>query len=798
MPNAWNDLRYALRQLRRAPGFAFAAIATLALAIGATTALVSILRATLLNPTAFPRVGELVSLQDKNLKGVPSNGIMALPRTAELHDLRDANGKPVFAALARWYLDMPALAANGKEPVSVSLAATSGDFFKALGTAPLLGRVFTPQDDVYGAPSVTVLSYGLWQRLFAGAPRAVGASVRINGELTTVIGVMPRAFQYPANVEVWKPARFSVATFGAYRGQGTRFWNVVAREQVPRKEAGQAIHLLAARLARAYPATDADWGFRVQPLRDNVLGEYRQALFLLGAAVGMLLLIACSNVAGLQLSRNAAREGEIAIRRMLGVGGARLLGQLAVESLTLFAIGGGLGVLLAGALLRGFTAALPPALLAFAQPALDRWTLLAMLVLTLLTGLMCGAAPVLQFGVRAPQQGRTVIANTRRFGQAFASAQTALALVLLALASVLLGQLSRLTRAPLGFEATRVLATSAHLPFGTAPAEVHRFYTELAGRFRALPGVESVGAIDALPFQTFSTPRYADIVGRPPTPHGDLTTAEGRTITPEYLQAMRIPLVAGRSFLPRDAEGKAPAVALVNQAFQRKYFPGESSVGRHLRDERGTVEIVGVVADTRGTNSAPDAPASPEVDQPEQGYWPDMQFVVRTALPAPALDRALRREAAALDAGVALGEVVPFTQRIDRVLAGPRLNTGLLSALAGLALVLVLTGVYGVVAFAAAQRTRELALRLALGAPRSAVFRMLLRESALVAAPGLLLGLVGAWVALRALPASSSQGSAVGPLALAAVLLGLAVALASTLPARRAALTDPAEVLKAE
>lgn len=792
------DLRYALRQLRRAPGFTFSSVLTLALAIGATTALVSVLRATLLNPTAFPRIGELVSLQDANLKGRPSNGIMALPRSAELRDLRGADGKPVFSALARFYLDTPAISVNGREPVSVSLAASSGEFFEALGTAPLLGRPFTPRDDQFGAPSVAVISYGLWQRLFAGDPRIIGRSVRINGEPTTVVGVMPRAFRYPSGVDIWKPARFSPATFGAYRGQGTRFWNVIARAAKPLEETRQSAALLAARLAHAYPATDAEWGFQVVPLRDNILGEYRQALFLLSAAVAMLLAIACANVAGLQLSRNAAREGEVAIRRMLGISGARLLRQLATESLVLFAIGGGLGVLLAGALLRALAAALPSALLSFAAPRLDAATLGATLALTLLTGLACGLAPALQFGVRAPRQGQTVIANTRRFGQAFAGAQTALALVMLALASALLGQLYRLARAPLGFEPARVLAVSAHLPFGTEPAVIHRFYTELAERFRALPGVEAVGAIDALPLQSFSVLRQADIVGRPPTPHGDLTTAEGRTFTPEYLAVMHIPLLAGRNFTRQDAEPNAPAVVLINQAFQRKYFPNEDPVGKHLRNERGTVEIVGVAADTHGTGGALDAPASPETDQPEQGYWPDMHFVLRTTLPAPALDHVLRRETAALNPGVALGELAPFTKEVDRALAGPRLNTGLLAALAGLALALVLTGVYGVVAYAAAQRTRELALRLALGAPRHAIFRMLLRESGLVAAPGLIAGLAGAWAGLRLLPDALRAHGGFLPVAAAGALLALAITLAGTLPARRAALTDPAQVLRSE
>ncbi len=569
MLSVFADLRYALRQLRRAPGFALAAAGTLALAIGATTALVSVLRATLLNPTPFPHIGRVVSLQDTTRNDANFDGITNVPRAVALDELRTSDGGRVFDALGFFYADSLALSLQGEPPSSTPYIAVSGAFFRVLEAKPLLGRTLTPADDAPGAPETAVLGYGLWRRLFAGSPGAVGRTVSLNGKPATVVGVMPKEFAYPTGIELWKPAHIPMLT-QSYRGTSSRYLNVVARmsEAVTLDQARQAVDLLAARLARAYPATDAEWGFRVQPLRAVILGEYRQALFLLAAAVAMLLLIACANVAGLQLARNAAREPEIAIRRMLGVGGARLLRQLLTESLVLFAAGGSLGVLLAAGLLQAFVAALPAALLAFAEPRLDRGTLLAMLGLTLLTGLACGAAPALQFGIRAPRQGRTVIASTRRFGWLFASAQTALALVLLALASVLLGRLYRLAHAPLGFESARVLAVSAHLPFGTEPA-VHRFYRQLEERFATIPGVDAVGAINALPFNAFSAPRRADIVGRPPTPHGDSIIAEGRKFTPSYTAAMRIPLLAGRGFTLQDGEPNAPVVVLINQAFQR-------------------------------------------------------------------------------------------------------------------------------------------------------------------------------------------------------------------------------------
>jgi putative ABC transport system permease protein len=817
MTSILQDIRFALRQLRRSPGFALTAILTLALGIGATTAMVSMLRATLLNPTPYPGAAELVGISDVNLKGVPSNGLVTVARAGDLAQT-PANGKPVFASLAFFYFDQPALKIGGQPPVSTSAVGASGDFFRVLGAAPLLGRVFTSADDAQGAPETAVISCGLWQRVFAADPSIKGRSVVLAGKPTTILGVMPRLFDYPLGIEVWKPAHLSPQQFNGYRGESTRFVNVVARlsSGITLSQSQTAADLLAARLGHSYAGTDAEWGFHVTSLRSEIFGSYREALLLLSAAVGILLLIACSNVAGLQLSRNAARQQEMALRRALGISTARLVRQLLTESLLLLATGAGLGVSLAMGLLRVLATRLPATLVSIETPHIDRVTLFVTITVSFTLGSLCALAPAMQFG-RAPVavfagQSRAVAGSTRRFGRRFATIQIGLALVLLALAASLLQNLYRLLQTPLGYDPSHVVTAAVHLPFGSDPVQTHRFYQQFEQRIGALPGVSSVGAIVALPLSNFSSRFKADIDGRPLTLHHDTVNAGVRTMTPGYVGTMQIPLLAGRDFNEHDGDLKAPEVALVNRSFAAEYFPSESATGKRLvvvaaADQRlAPVEIVGVIGDVHGEGGDLAAPVGPEIYQPEQGYGAFMTYVVRTTLPAGALEPALRQKLAALDPGVALGEVADYTGLLDHALAQPRLNAGLLSGLAGLALVLVLIGVYGVIAFSVAQRTREIAVRLALGSSKGAIFALLLQESAAMLAAGIACGVFGAAAAERLLTASLGTPAAHLPtgasttsvLLLTSVFLTCAVAAASLLPARRAASIDPMQALRSE
>jgi putative ABC transport system permease protein len=814
MMNLIQDLRYALRQLRRSPGFTVTALLTLMLAIGATSAMVSVLRATLLNPTPYADAGQVVSVQDVNLKGFKANGLVSMARTTDIADApaeaAAASGiaaKKVFSSSAFYYFDQPALVIDGRLPISVAALEASGDFFKVLGTQPLLGRWYTASDASPSAPRVAVISYGLWRRAFAASPEIIGKQVTLGGKPATIIGVMPDRFDYPGGTEVWEPGVLSYADFGGYRGEGSRFMNVIARISpgLSVDAAQRSLELLANGLGRRYPETDGDWGFKVATLRSQILGGYREGLMLLSAAVAMLLLIACANIAGLQLSRNAKRQPEIALRRALGVSTARLLQQLMTESLLLMVSGSALGVGLCVLLLRVFAASLPPALLSFADPKVDGVTLAVTISVGIVAGVLSGIVPALQFGKTSerdlmPSGQNLLVRATKRFDRAFATVQLALALVLLALASGLLQNLNGLLHVRLGYDTSHVLTTSVHLPFGTDVKKAHRFHQQFEQSLASLPGVESAGAISALPLASFMVPLSMDVEGQPVTPRHDSVTVESRLITPGYLRTLRIPLLAGRTLTERDAEPGALDVVMVNQRFASQYFPQGKAVGKHLTMARETAEIVGVVGDVRGTGGDLSAPIRPEIYAPEAGGWANMQFVVRTELPAAALEPAMRRALAGIDSGFALGPVTLLAGSVDHALLLPRLNTGLLTALAGLALLLALIGVYGVIAFSVAQRTREIGVRIALGSTRAAILHLLLLEATAILSAGVALGVAGAVLATRLLSAEVAglQASIADTLAASSLLLTLAVLGASLIAARRAASIDPMEALRSE
>lgn len=821
MSSLWFDLRYACRQLRRAPGYTTAALLTLSLAIGGLAAMAGILRATILNPTPFPHPEQLVVVHDVNLRGAPANGIVDLARAIDLaHVASDpAIGRlpPLFANLAYFYYDEPTLVAPGALPAATTAEVTSGNFFETIDAAPLLGRTYSKADDQPSSPEVAVISAGFWQRVFRGNPNIVGTQITLGGKPTTIIGIMAPSFDYYASaIDLWKPAKLPVAGFGV---RGGRFLNIIGRltPGTSVHAAKAALQVLAARLSRAYPATDADWGFAVLPLRESIFAEFQPALLLITGALALVLLIACVNVAGLQLSRHATRAHELAVRRALGSTRLRLLQQLLFESALLLVGGSVVGIFFAFGLLRLLPSLLPPGILPIQKAQLDLPALTAAIVIAAVTGLGCCLLPMVRVSRWADgslQGGRSLVSGSRRMGRIFATAQIAFALVLLTVTVSLLQSLHHLLRMPLGYSPQQVLSTSVHLPFGTQPAAVHRLYTQLAAEFATLPGTDAVGAIDALPLTSFTVQRKTDIAGRALTPHHDAVIAESRTITPGYATTMGIPLVAGRLFNPRDSEAHMPAVVMVNQAFAQQYFPNQHPIGQRLISQAGSAEIVGVLGNVLGTNGSLSGPVSPEIYQPEQGYWPDMHFVLRTHLPQGLVEPAMRRALASLDRGAALGPVEPLSLSVHQALAQPSLSTSLLSVLSALSLLLVITGVYGVCAFAAAQRTREIALRLALGATRGSVLQLMLRDALQLLGFSLPLGGAAAFAASR-LTTALGQGLAIQPgsiamgthapllatsgtLAAATFLLVVVVLVAGWLPASRAAATEPAQVLAAE
>jgi putative ABC transport system permease protein len=801
------DLRFAVRQLRRKPFFSLTVMLTLALSIGATAALTGMLRATLLHPLPYPQAQRLVTIEDENLRGFKSSGLVSVPRTQDLANVK-AGGHNLFDSVGFYYSDESTLTIAHDTTVRVPAVAVNGTFFSTLGTSALLGRTLTPADDVLNGPQLVVLSYRLWQTKFAGDPSVIGRTVVLGTAQATIVGVMPKSYDFPSGNDLWHPGHVLASSFGGYRGDGGRFVDVVARFAPDQTldSVRAATTQLAATLARTYPDSDSAWGFKLTPLRDSLFGSYGQELLLLSAAVVLVLLVAAVNIAGLQLSRNAARAPEFAIRSALGITRARLTRQLLTESLLLVFAGALAGVALASTLLHLVASRLPATFLLVDEPHVDLPVLAVSLLAAFAVGIFTATLPALQARRHmAASAGRSLVGRTGAFGKTFAALQIALALVLLTLSASVLHRLYSLLTTPLGFESANLQTFTVDLPWGGKPEANRQLYEQLEDKFAALPGVGAAGSMTALPFSPFSALTNYDIAGQTPTPKHDAVGAEARTFSPGYLGAMHIPLMAGRSFTARDTEPDAPSVVIVNQMFAHRYFPGSDPVGQRLvyynsPGKPTYSEIVGVIGDVHGTGGSLNVPLQPEVYQPADGRWPHMQFVLRTTLPTSILEPQIRRIVRSSSPIASAGNLTTLSATIESTLKQPRLNASLLSAFAALSLLLVVVGIYGLVAFDVAQRTRELGLRIALGATRGGVFRLVLTEAGRVLICGLGLGIAASLLTSRVL-ASSFFGVSIDTgwlLASTASLLTFAVLLATMLPARAASNVDPMTVLRSE
>ena len=793
------DARFTARQLRRNLFFSITVILTIALAMGAAAAMTGVLRATLLTSLPYPHSEQLVELGDHNLRGFKDAGLMAVPRLFDLEDAQQASR--VFSSLGFFYYDDSPLTFQGHAPISVSAVAASGSFFSTLGTHPLLGRTLTPADDAPHGPQTAVLSYQLWQSAFAADPSIVGHTVRLGTAQATIVGVMPQGFDLPAGTELWHPAQMSRGSFGPYRGDGLRFIQAYARlaEGQTLASANQGTALVADRLAKLYPESDSAWGFSIVGLRESLFGDFRHALVLLAVAVLLVLLVAAVNVAGLQLSRNMVRQPEFEIRSALGITRARLVQQLLTESILLVAAGSIAGVSLAAVMLRILATRIPAALLRVQKPHVDLYVLAVSLGCALAVGVLTGLLPALR-SVRTPPAAtaRTVAAGSRRLGSSFIALQIALALILLTLSASVLQGLYALVHTPLGYQPEQLQTFTVDLPWGAEPAQSHRFYAEVESSLAAMPGVSGAGAITAMPLQLFSAHTKYDIAGQPPTPLHDAVVAEARSFSAGYLHTLGIPLLAGRNFTGQDSQPHAPPVLLINQTLARRYFPNGDAVGKRLNYDKVSSEIIGIVGDVHGTGGQLSAPPQPEAYSPEGGAWPHMNFAIRTQLPAASLEPSIRRMVLSLNSSSSLGHFVPLSDRLDRSLAQPRLNATLLTSFAVLSLLLVVIGVYGLVAFHVSQRTRELGLRIALGSTRAGVLTLLLGESVRILLVGLALGLAGSFFAHRLIAANLPDVQAYSlPLMLVpAAILAAAVVLSTFVPARRASRLDPMQALK--
>lgn len=797
------DLRHAVRSLRRYPSVTAVAVLCLALGLGATTAIFTVVNAVLLRPLPYPAPDQLVRLYESHIGQPGWHG--SVSRANYLDWQRDATA---FASLAASTAGSASLQVGGT-PERVRTVAATANLFETLGVRPRLGRTFAPKDGRPGAPGVVVLGDALWRTRFGGDPAIVGRTITLDGEPCTVIGVMPPEFSYPATsaVDLWVPMRWTPDEVAV---RGDHFLQVIGRlkPSVTRAAALAQMRQIAARLAQQYPDEQGTRTVLVESMHDDLFGRTRPRLLVLLGASGLVLLIACVNVANLLLARAVARRREVAIRTALGAGRGSLIRQFLTESVVLSLAGGALGLVLAVWGVRTLVT-LASADIPRAHPVqLDGTVFAFLLAIAILTGIAFGLAPalhgtrtVLRDAMGSGARDGSTSHTQRRLRDALVAAEIALALVLVTGAGLLVKALLALERVPSGLVADHVL--TLHVSLAGAKYADHPsrdFYEPVLDRVRALPGVTSAGWTSLLPLQDYWTNGTFSIEGKPPAPRGQEPSAELRVASDGYFAALGIPLREGRAFSEQDAPAATP-VAVVNETLARRYFPHESPVGHRLRLADLALTIVGVVGDVRGAGL--DRPAEPELYMSlrQSPYVPrEMTLVAHTAVPPASIVSPVREAVRAVDPEQAIYDIETMDEVVTRSLSNHRLYTWLLGTFAAIALVLAAAGVYGVTSYLVAQRTRELGIRVALGAAPRSLPALVVRRSAAVALVGTVLGLLGALALTRLLATLLSGVSPTDPAVFAAVAAGLvAIALiASYLPARRATRVDPLIALQSE
>ena len=805
----FNDILYALRSLRKKPLFAAVAVLTLALGIGANTAIFTVVNAVLLRPLPYPGSQRLMMLWTYNpLQGFDKD-VSTYPN---FEDWRNASQS--FERISGYTGPSFTLTGLG-DPAQIRGATVTWEFFETMGSPPLLGRAFTAADGVAGTGQTAVVSHGFWQNRMGADPGVVGRAITLNGASYEVIGVMPESFAYPEDAELWTPMT-PTGPFGRMFTQRGSFWlTVIGRLKpgVTRAAAQSEMDGIAARLERQYP-TNAGIGVRLVPLHDEIVGDVRRPLLVLLGAVCFVLLIACANVANLLLTRSSSRQRELAIRSALGAGRTRLLRQMLTESIVLAVIGGTLGVLLAAWSVDLLQSLAPPGLPRLSGIRIDMRVLSYALAAAVVTGLLFGVAPAIHAagdnsGGRLKEGGRSGGdgAAGRRIRSVLAVAELAVALVLLIGAGLLVRSIVALNSVDPGFATRNVLALRVELPRlkYSEPAKTVAFFRELGEKLGALPGVQSTGAGTSLLLSQLPNSASLAVEGRPPVDTSQQNIpVPFDAVTPGFFSTLQIPLLRGRMFNDADSERSQP-VALVNESFVRRFFPNEDPLGRRITFGNPTnpqvrwSTIVGVVADTRRGGFG--RPVWAETYFPHQQSGDRRMFMfVRTSGDPAALARAAQAQVWSVDRDQAISSVRTVAETVARSEANRRFVTLLLGIFAAVALVLAAIGVYGVLAYATAQRTHEIGIRMALGADRSSVLRMVLGGGMKLAGAGLAIGIAGALALTQVLSGLLFGVSARDPLTFVLVPSALAAValLASWIPARRAVRVEPVVALRGE
>jgi putative ABC transport system permease protein len=800
----WQDIRYAIRTLVKSPGFTAVAVLTLALGIGANTAIFSVIDAALLRSLPYGEPARIMAVYEKRPAEHTYDNVVS---PADYLDWSSRN--TVFEAMAAEEVQPLDLLGAG-EPQRVLAGTVTARFFDVLDVRASLGRVFQPGDDQSGRDNVVILSHGLWKRFFAADPEIIGKTVRINGVSHSIIGVLPPNFQFASEkVQLWVPYTFPPA-FREIRG--AHFLNVFARLRpgVTRKAAQAEMDTISAELKREHPKENHGHSSNVVSLRETLVGGVRSSLLILGAAVGLVLLIACANVANLLLVRSTGRNREFSIRRAVGASPSRLVRQLLTENLLLSLLGGMVGLLLAGWGIAALPLIIPAGsdLPALGQLRLDVRVLAYLFVTCLLTTVLCSLAPAfhssrtdLASSLRSGIGVTSLAHSARRLRLALTVAELALSLVLLCGAGLMIRTLVHLLDQNPGFSPDHLFTFAVVLPANRFPQPTQRaaFLDAVAARLRALPEVESVGGITDLPLSGEDSRSGIAIESMNPDP-SEHVRAHSRVVLPGYFETMRIPLIAGRMLRSTDT-AEAPPVIVLNQAAIRRYVPNRNPLGLHLRigGHEEWREIVGVVGDTRHWGL--DQPVNPEMYVPEaQSPESYMNVVIRSTSDTAALAPAVRSVVRDLDPTMPLGEFDAMETVIEQSVAPRSFYMWLLTIFAGLALLLAGVGVYGVMAQLVEQRTNEIGIRMALGAHPRDMLRLFLAQGLRLTALGVALGLAAALALSRFLASLLYGVTATDPLTYlgVAILLSGVALLACYIPARRAMQVDPMIALRYE
>jgi putative ABC transport system permease protein len=803
------DAHFGLRMLRKSPGFTVVAVLTLALGIGANTAIFSVVNAVLLRPLPFPQAKQLVAITEANSQ-FGDNAGSSYPNFAAW---RDQNRS--FSDVAGYQFHQLTLTGNG-EPAVLDTVVTTPSLFSVLQIRPLAGRALSEEDGKQGAAPVVILSENLWRKRFGQDPHIIGKAITLDMRPYTVIGIMPASFHYPVsmpNQDIWIPLRQD-PLFGKWtERQGGHWLRVIARlrPNVSLEQAQTELNTIFTRHLKQFPDDNPNWTVHLIPLHQMVVGNVKSPLIVLLCAVGFVLLIACANIANLMLARATSRSREMAVRMALGADRKRITRQLLTESAMLGLLGGVSGLVLAWCGVRALMSLLPAGLPQLHAVRVDGFVLMFALVLSLAASLVFGLAPVFLAAMSDPQ------VNLREGGRAgeargplrarsiLAVTEVALAMVLLVAAGLLMRSFLMLTSVNPGFEAQRVVKADISLPqfqYST-PQQWSAFTDQLLMRLQSRPGMQDSAIVVPLPIVNGFVNLGFSIVGHAPLPPGVSLTANYVAATPKYFSVMEVPLLRGRLFGENDS-ASTPRVALISATLAKRYFPNENPLGRQIvigfpPNGDAPREIVGIVGDVRDVSLSDNPGPMVYVPFAQAPFWGG-EVVVRSTLGVADIASAIRQETASIDKGLPVTEIEALSEAVSASVAAPRFRTWVLGLFGAMALALAAVGIFGVVSYSVSRRTQEIGIRMALGATPGNVGRLVIGESAKLVLLGLAVGVPASLVLTRFLSTLLFGVHSTDPITFTgvALLLVLVALVAAYIPARRAMRVEPTVALRYE